>query len=1164
MLHGSILYYKNGDNPKCEIDNAVGSSVQEADGIRDYYRYSFIGTDNSSFFTGSLETSVYEAICEMAGDDEEVNQISSRRFDCSMAGVKVTTVIGKDENGKKVKYGVNYDLFIRLGAIIRYCKNLCRQENATDFIGLGNASGEYSPEAETEYSIPQYMGSKTKLGTITLKLGEIHSAHIESPYFSIHIDDVSDAFQMLDKIKDSLTKGFSFDVDTLGFFKPKEVVLPSTVSGLITDLDEICRRHPDKDFSWLYNKNYQIVTDDNLEEICDKFMSVPDDDFIFYDTETSGLNINFKSRTGDADQLVGVVLSHEDGVSYFFPTQMKTMPNLCGGDHFYFMNKYMRPILEGKKLVAHNLSFDWKVAYIYGINANIVHDTMAMLLLTFCEEKPSFPSDLKGSSKLLLGRDSLELDYFSDTGKWSSSNTFWDLPPEIVRLYACADTDNTRGICWYIIKNNILQRYNAERIYEIEVRFSYAVAYQEFYGHHINTETVSSLRSELDADIEASKKRMVEMVGHDFNPNSAPQLKNILYTEMGAPEQTDFKTGNLSTSKDSLKKLQDITDENGDLKYPFVDELLHFRNDEGVRKIVAQFPKYATPDGFLFSSVYQYGTTTGRVSIHEPNYQSYNDRVKQRVVPRDGYYMTDTDYSSVEYRVLGSMVGNKMIMDGFVDPDFDYHAYQAARMFNVPYSAVTKTMRKHAKGINFGLPYGMGDSSLGARIFGERTAETKLKAKAMREKYFTGQEDILNWFENTRDKGEFNGYTETYFGRRRYYDKTKQNSASIRRQAGNAVIQGSAADIYKLAVGRLFLRICKEGWLGKVLLTGFIHDEVLCEVHNSIDPMVWLKVLREEFEVKIDGWCPLYMGFGFGMSWKEAKLVELPIQLQWELVEKYGETGYPKWTGDGYALCAEVPSMLRDFYIRHIYNTISKESAQGKEINVAINKTLFEIYGDDASIYNKIYNECNGDADAMLIKLRENHIDKVVYNEDDSVASVLPYSEVVGGKDGSKTKIAIIKGTTSNQLIDIFCDIHSFDRTCVNVLEIDTTVESSTLDTAADNTSAVDEVFDDTLISAKAQADARIVSLGMYCDIEEKTITLRMLNAEFMAFIRARAVSKEVADTSGSLAYNIKLKDINSGTLYDTELYLLSSDIGTVQDLYIQYFKMTQGRTTAV
>ena len=304
------------------------------------------------------------------------------------------------------------------------------------------------------------------------------------------------------------------------------------------------------------------------------------------------------------------------------------------------------------------------------------------------------------------------------------------------------------------------------------------------------------------------------------------------------------------------------------------------------------------------------------------------------------------------------MVGNKKIMESFKDPDFDYHAYQAAHMYNVPYSAVTKKLRKAAKGINFGLPYGMGDESLGVRVFGDATPENTRKAAALRNAYFKGQEDIRDWFEYHRNRGVNEGFTETYFGRRRYYHRENFSIGAIRRQAGNQVIQGTAADIYKTAVGRVFKRICREGWLGKVIFTGFIHDELLGEVSNEINPAVWLKALREEFEVKVtnpDGspWSPLYMGFGYGMSWYEAKSVELPIKLQWEIVDKYGEEGFKEWNGNGREFCDTIPDKLRDFEVRDIRNQLLDADSQNKEIKPTLNNQIIDCVKEDTKLYEK-------------------------------------------------------------------------------------------------------------------------------------------------------------------------------------------------------------------
>lgn len=1270
--------------------------------------YEFKGIDSSTCLYGELTTNDYDAIRYMASSTDDQDEMWVRRFDLNLNSIKPEREQWKDENGKTVKSAVNFDFFCMLGATIRYAKYRCRPECAVGYTGLQSASGEFTPESETEYIITSESANEAdrlNLGTVRLKLGEFMSIHIETPVFSISVDeDPRMEIEVFSTIKNCQPKGFQFEEDYLGFkVDIYSGLAEANTDGMYTSLEDIIKNNPDREFSWLLGKKYIIVDDAMLDDVVKYFEDVPDNERIYFDTETSGLQITFRSRLGQDDQCVGIILSYEDGVSYFFPMQMRSIPNLCNGDHFYFMEHYMRHILENKRLVAHNMSFDWKVAYIYDINANIVDDTMALFNLTLGNEKENFPSGLKSLTHLILHRDSLELSDLVASDSWGENDIrFWDLPKELVRLYACADTDNTRGLMQYAIQNDLLHRYNATKVYEIEIAFSYAVAYQEFYGHKIDVDNLDVLHKELDEGLSSNMAKMEEIVGYEFNPNSSKQLQRIMYTELGIPEQISRKTGRVTTDKETLKALSEITDLEGNPKYPFVAYLQKYREFEGIRKIVDKFPELSTPDGYIFSEVQQYGTTTGRVSVKKPNYQSYNDPVKKNVVPRPGFYMTDTDYSSVEYRVLGNIVGNKKIKEGFVDPDFDYHQYQAARMYGVPYASVTSKLRKAAKGINFGLPYGMGDQSLGVRVFGEESKENTLKAAALRAKYFEGQEDVKEFFDTTRAGGVANGYTETFFGRRRYYHRNKFSVAAIRRQAGNAVIQGclggdtlietrdfgivpiseavgymgdvwngtkwthgdvlysgkkqkciielengqeficspihkflvgedpkslasyveckdlkqgtyiktnkgsdlkvhssdavdsikvakvtitdeyldmydvcntdegyyvadglithnTAADVYKLAVGRLFLRICKEGWLGKVLFTGFIHDEVLCEVHCSIDPMKWLKVLREEFEVKIKGWCPLYMGFGFGMSWYEAKKTELPIQLQWELVEKYGETGYPKWHGDGKELCAEIPDMLRDFSIRHAEASLKDPAYQGKEIKPATNKLVIDIIAEDAGYYNKIVPDALktvlpdydvsvesidtsvlGDRAEEIVsgineKLRAEHIDGVLYAEN---------GELI-------TQLSKLKETQA--AIDLYCRLHSVDRSLIDVKSLAEGTVNADAPAGLSDVAGFSGGEDDET-DMQALADSRVEAFGMFLDTDESRVILKMLPPQYMEFIRQRCNKEQNG-------YRIRFKDTANRMFYDTECYLPSEEVPTIQSMYIQYFKQTAGST---
>lgn len=1099
------------------------------------FSYKVYGMDTAGSLNLRISSQKFNAICLMSNPDcvELGNELWERGIKISTAKIDVETEHHTDATtGKIVKSPINQEFFCQLGAILRYLKVHCTTRNIDGFTGLQLASGEFEPEEYTSFTIPTEDDSGT-LATVKLRLGNIYEMKCESPLFSIDIvnDPLLDN-ELYPSFKNGISKGFANTIEYLGFDVEKQTVFASyALGGMYSSLDEVIEAHPEKEFEWLRGKDYKIVTDEMLEEVCEYIYNY--DDYVYYDTETTGLRINFKSRIGQADQCVGIILSVIDGESFFFPMQMKAIKNLCGGDHFFFMEHYMRKILEGKELVAHNMVFDWKVSYIYDINANIVHDTLAIFRLTIGAEKKDLSVGLKELTEMLLHRDALELSDLVVDDSWGESDVrFWDLPEELVKYYACADTDDTRGIFKYAMQNDLLTKYNAHKTYEIEIAFSFAVAYQEFYGHLFDVNKTEKLRTEIMGNIDRLYKEMCDIIGHEFNPNSSPQLLKILYKELGIPEQISRKTGRPTTDKETLKKLGELTDIDGNIKYPFVQLLLEYRVNEGVRKIIDKFPEVATQDGYLFPGVKQYGTTTGRVSIKEPNYQSYNNPVKKEIIPRPGYYMFDTDYSSVEYRVLGNMSGNKMIKDSFYDPDFDYHSYQAARMYGVPYSSVTGKLRKAAKGINFGLPYGMGDESLGVRIFGEKSDENTRKASALRKSYFKGQEDIEVFFQNARENGASNGYTETYFGRRRYYNRAQYSINSIKRQAGNHVIQGTAADVYKLAVGRVFKRICREGWLGKVLLTGFIHDELLGEVSVDIDPMKWLKVLREEFEVKItdekgNQWCPLYMGFGWGRNWYEAKSTEIPIKLQWEFVEKYGETGFPSWNGDVGAFCDSVPDMLRVFEIEDCSRQLLSEEAQGKEIKPALNSAILGVIKEDAKHYREVLE--NEDLRSVY------HIQGAITDSEGNLITDVP------------------KTSDTQEAIDYFCMLHNVDRSKVNVLSIaDVDVKESTNALGGmDYDDEEESEEEQTRQQLERLINDRIQTLGLYVDYENKEISCLMLPSSWLQLIKQHTVPKDTDNT----ACNLIFIDYKNKQKYTTQVAVPTKEIMSIQSIYMTYFK---------
>lgn len=1137
--------------------------------------YLLTGLDSSSSLQLLVESHLYddnEYIAFPSGLEErgvnpaDVDVKEARRVDIGLSSVKVETcrVDVEVPKHKTINCPVNTEIFVRLGALIRYSKSKCFGANNVEYTGLKVSSDEYTPNLYQTYNIPidnQPVGGTiclqsfidredpSFLGTITLLMGEINKLSLVSPYIEIKLeeDGMNPQFPVLRAFTTLVSKGFRLSEDYLGFkveyAKASTNLDQGSAWGYYTNVEDIIAAHPEKNFSWLLDRNYNIVSDENLDEIITKIWNHKG--IVSYDTETTGLNINFKSRIGQADQAVGIVISIEEGTSYYFPLQHKAIKNLCGGDHKYFMERYMKPILENKDLLAHNGPFDWKVAHIYGINAHIVEDTLGLLKLTIGAEKFDFKVGLKEATAVLLHRDSLELSDLLVDDSWGESDVkFWDLPYELVRLYACADTDNTLALWHYAKKADLLHKYNATRVYNIEMAFGLAVAYQEFYGHCINVEQVEQLKVETDKGMEESFKKLIDIVGHDFNPNSSQQLMQIMYDELGYPEQINRKNNRRTSDAKALKDLASITDIEGKPKYPLANALLEYRGYEQIRKtFIKNLDTLATEDGYIFSEVQQYGTTTGRVSIKNPNYQSYNDTVKKNIVPRPGYYMTDSDYSSVEYRVLCSMAGQEEIKEAFKDPELDYHAYQAARMFQIPYEAVTKKLRKSAKGINFGLPYGMGDESLGVAIFGEESPENTREAKRLRELYFVGQEKIRDFFEEKRNFGVKNGFTETKYGRRRYYNRAKFSEAKIRRQAGNQVVQGTAADIYKIATGRLFQKICEKGWLGKVLMPAFVHDEVLCEIHESIDPMVWLKTLRECFEVKIEGFCPLYVGFGYGMNWYTAKSVEIPSKLQWELEAKYGETGYPKWNDmTSKEFCDSIPDMIIDFEIREIVESITAPEHQGGIIKPAINTYLHDALGDKCPLYNK----------AIESLLDTDYVE----------GTPLPQSLVDLGfkgmyiKDGKIAKVSNSKDL--QEALDMFCAMYGIDRSTVNQLSSSDIVkkEESTQKSKGYTQEDFNEEYDDYMQSEQRLANmilAKLTETGVYVDNAKMSLYISQAPDQYLRVIQSLCI----AQPNGSCYRLYLVKNGADGKpnlddVIDTNCYFPTYNFATLMQCYRQ------------
>lgn len=866
-------------------------------------------------------------------------------------------------DGVKYKNSVNVELITKLGSIIKGMKASCNRtniDNEDDLYDFG-----FNPSKTSRYLFEN--------GTMTLDMLTIVGVDYKNVVEDIELvlEEDGSYSEKIFKVTQNQQK---YKLDLSEFVKPPEDDSWEFEDDKVFSLSEIIERNPDKDYVWLYSRKYYVVKEiKDVETICKKIWKHKG--IVAFDTETTGLNVNITSKTGDGDRLVGMVFSINPGVAWYFPVAHKKVKNICDkSNEEYIIEKYFKPLLEQKELVCHNGAYDWKVMYNYDISINLKHDTYILFKVTLWNNHRNMELSLKELTRQFLGRDSFKLSDFV-SGKFGSNNIkFWDLEEESVKYYACPDTDNLIELLQYALNNDLLGRYGASKTYEMEVAFSLVIAYQEYYGHCVDVSRIDSLVEKIENSLSTNYSKMVEIVGHDFNPNSAPQLSKILINELGYPVVSLTETGNPSTGSDARKSWMDYKNSDGSDKYPMARYLQDYSDSSTLKSnFTKNLDKFATKEGLCFSKVEQF-LETGRLSVKKPNYQSYNNVVKHYIIPRTGYYALDADYSSVEARIMVSMAGCTNMVEKLKDPDMDYHTAKASDMFGVPYELVSKKLRKMSKGVNFGILYGLGDWNLAINLGREGSKQNAKWAAKQKELYFKGMEELRDFISKSKHQGTSQFFSTTYFGRRRYYDPRRAKTDKIERQSCNARIQGTAADIYKLAMVRLFTELRKRKLLGKVLISAFVHDECFLEVHKSLDPCKVLKMLRDCMMLEIEGWCPLFIGCGFGRNWYEAKSTELPVQVQDKFINEWGDTGLDWWNGDSSRLYEWEVDQINDYRSSRVINYLKDKNNWGKVLNPVINNLTYEVMEEIKSgveVYGVVCKDINIIKDDIIKNLKE-------------------------------------------------------------------------------------------------------------------------------------------------------------------------------------------------
>lgn len=402
-----------------------------------------------------------------------------------------------------------------------------------------------------------------------------------------------------------------------------------------------------------------------------------------------------------------------------------------------------------------------------------------------------------------------------------------------------------------------------ELYYSIELPLCRVLADMEQAGFFVDRKALYEFGESLNGDIARLQEAIWGHAGHEFNINSPKQLGEVLFDQLMLPSGKKTKTG-WSTNADVLEKLRG--------KHPIIDQVLEFRMLAKLKSTYADgLLKVISPDGRIHTSFQMTVTATGRLSSTEPNLQNIPVRralgaqIRKMFVAAPGMTLVDADYSQIELRLLAHISGDETMREAFLSGE-DFHSVTASKVFNVPLSEVTPTLRSRAKAVNFGIVYGISAFSL-AQDIGVWPSEAKTYMEAYMEKYH----GVRDYMKNIVAQAREDGYVSTLFGRRRELPELKSSNFNMRsfgeRVALNMPIQGTAADIIKLAMVNVQKRLSAEGMKSRLILQ--VHDELIVECpEGEADKAA--EILRQEMENAVSLAVPLTVDVHAGHSWAEA------------------------------------------------------------------------------------------------------------------------------------------------------------------------------------------------------------------------------------------------------------------------------------------------------
>lgn len=593
--------------------------------------------------------------------------------------------------------------------------------------------------------------------------------------------------------------------------------------------------------------DYKLVDNqDEMRRLCDFFITK---EILSLDTETTSTN-------AIEAELVGLSFSVKEHEAFYVPVPSER-------EEAEKVVAIFKPAYESERIlkVGQNIKYDIEVLSHYGVEVRgRMFDTMIAHYLL----QPELRHNMDYMAEVYLNYKTIHIEeLIGPKGKQQANMR--DLPPGEIYEYAAEDADITLRL-----KNVLepkLKEVNAERLFwDIEMPLVNVLADMELTGVRLDTEALRETSQRLGKRLEELEQRIYQQAGHSFNIASPKQVGDVLFDEMKLVEKPrKTKKGQFVTSEEVLQQLRG--------KAPIVADILDYR---GLRKLLSTYiealPKLVNPrTGHIHTSFNQTITATGRLSSSDPNLQNIPVRdddgkeIRRCFIPEEGCLFFSADYSQIELRIMAHLSGDENMIASF-NGGHDIHAATAARIWHKRIEEVTADERKKAKQANFGIIYGITTFGLAQRM-----NISNNEAKSLIDGYFATFPKVHEFMEKAKESARQRGYAETLYHRRRYLPDINSQNATVRgfaeRNAINAPIQGSEADIIKVAMIRIHDRFRREGIRSKMILQ--VHDELNFSVYPEEKELVE-RVVIEEMQGACQLSVPLTADAGWGNNWLEA------------------------------------------------------------------------------------------------------------------------------------------------------------------------------------------------------------------------------------------------------------------------------------------------------